>query len=137
MTVSTALRFIATLPRPDRRSFRNPWLVIAGGGRPLATAQHRARRPVSGRRAGQVRHMLLLPRVFELVRILRRLIGRVMEPAVPLRRHARGFDFAGIDHPAPFAARPAAAADELARPTQPVIAIAGLVSPDQLAVEPG
>src|SRR5204863_7422708 len=62
--------------------------------------QGRARRPVGEIGAAEIAQMILLPRLARQAARGRRRVGRVMEPAVPVGRYARGFGFALIDHPA-------------------------------------
>src|SRR5215472_1798577 len=82
--------------------------------------------------------MLLLPGIFRLgLARRRRRVDGMMQPAMPLRRHARGFGDAVIEHPAPLAARHAAAFDERAAGLLAVIAVAELIGADQLSLEPG
>src|SRR5712692_5747433 len=112
---------------------RLPSLVIAGGGRPAARLQRRARGPVGVGRAGEIWPVRLLPLARRVVLLRGRHVDRVVQPAVPGRRHARGFGEAVIDHPAPLEAQ---ARIDLAA-TRAVVAVAEFVLADELAVEPG
>src|SRR5262245_51212046 len=58
-----------------------------------------AGRPVGMVGAGEVGHVLLLPRPARQVVGRRRYIGGVMQPAIPLRRHARGLGHTVVHHP--------------------------------------
>src|SRR5579885_768099 len=116
---------------------RAPRLVIPGRFGAVYAPQNRARWPVCDGRAAQIRHMLLLPGIMRPLARPRRRVDRVVQPGVPLRRHARGLDLAVIEPPAPLAARHAAAPDESAPRLLAVIAIAELVGADQLALPPG
>src|SRR5712691_4040847 len=88
--------------------FRRPRLVIAGGADPVSAAQHRAGRVIGERRAGQIRLVRQLPRIF----LARRwhLVDHVVQPGVPLRRHLGTLGLAVVDDPAPVAAEAPAAA---------------------------
>src|SRR5258705_5472314 len=66
----------------------------------------------------------------------RRSVDGVMQPGMPLRRHARGLGLAVIDDPASLSARHAAAANQLSTTLLPVVAVAELVGADQLALPP-
>src|SRR5207302_11315432 len=59
---------------------------------------------MGGGRAGEVRPVRLPPAARYHLFLRRRRVDGVMQPAVPGRRHSRGFDDAGVDHPAPLAA---------------------------------
>lgn len=59
-----------------------------------------AGRPVSMIGTGKVRQMLLLPRLARRITGRRDGIGRVVQPAMPFGRNARGFGNAVVDHPA-------------------------------------
>src|SRR5205085_6303917 len=113
---------IARAPRP----------IIAGGARAAALGERRARRPVGGRRAGEVRPVRLLPGARRVGLAGRRQVDRVMQPAVPARRHGRGLGIAIVDHPA--ALETEGLVDLAAAGA--VIAVAVLILADELAIEP-
>src|SRR6476619_7043531 len=87
-----------------RASLRLPRLVVAGRRRPVAAAQERALRMIGVDRAGEVRQVILLPRVL-LLDVLGpgRVLHRVVEPAVPGRGDAARLGLAVVDDPAPLA----------------------------------
>src|SRR5579875_1228351 len=145
ITVSMTLPLIGRFPRcsadPGRRSarrpsFRGPRLVVGGDRPAAAAAQDRAGRAIGIGGAGQVRPMLLLPRIAAPAVGARHLVDRVVQPGMPFRRHLGALGFAGIDHPALFAAEAAAPARELAPPLLAIVAIAETVGADKLTAEP-
>src|SRR5882757_2219416 len=111
---------------------RRPGLVVAGRSRPAAARQRRAGRPVRCRRPRQVRDVRLFPFARRVAFFGRRDIDGVMQPAMPVRRHARGLGITVVDHPAPLKAerRVDLAADGA------IIAITLLVRADQFAKPP-
>src|SRR5215469_2440443 len=153
MMVSTALRFMAVrllagcmdrtigavriASQLVETSLRRPGLVVADGAGARPAFQHRTGRAIGGRRAGQIRLMRLLPRINRLVGVGRYAVGRMVQPSVPHRRHARRVLVALIDHPAAFAALAPAAAFERPMATFAIIAVAERVGADALALEPG
>src|SRR5262249_30308955 len=100
------------------------------GGAPLRGG--RAARPVGRRRAGQVGPVRLLPRVRAVLLGGRRYVDRMMQPAVPARRHARSLGIAVVDHPAPLEAERLV---DLAA-ARAVVAVSVFVLADELALEP-
>src|SRR5260221_12470981 len=102
----------------------------------MPPAQQRAGRAIGKRRAAEIGLMLLLPGIMRPLAGLRRRIDGVVEPGMPLRRHARRLDLAIIKHPAPLAAPHAAAANQLPATLLPVVSIAELVGAGQLAPPP-
>ena len=76
---------------------RRPGFVVAGGVVALATLIVVARRPVTGGRAGRVGDVRLAP--WPAGRRLDWLVGRVMQPGVPFRRHGGGLDGTLVDDP--------------------------------------
>src|SRR5215469_9018064 len=153
MMVSTALRFMAVrllagcmdrtigavriASQLVETSLRRPGLVVAGGASARPAFQHRAGRAIGGRRASQIRLMRLLPGINRLVGVDRHLVGRMVQPAVPYRRHTRRVLVAAIDHPAAFAAFAPAAALQRPMAAFAVVAVAERVGADELALEPG
>src|ERR1700756_2241634 len=117
-------------------STRRPRLVIASRWRAMAAAQHPAGRAIRERRACQIGLMRLLPGIMRPLTGFRRRVDGVMQPGMPLRRHARGLDLAVIDDPASLPARHATAANQLSVTLLPVVAVAELVGADQLALPP-
>src|SRR5262247_1234414 len=111
---------------------RPPRPVVAGGARAAPLRQGRTARPVGRRRAGQIGPVRLLPRVRAVLLGGRRYVDRVMQPAVPTRRHARSLGIAVIDHPAPLEAKRLV---DLAA-ARAVVVVAVFVLADELAIEP-
>src|SRR5262245_2452216 len=111
---------------------RPPRPVVAGGARAAPLRQGRTARPVGRRRAGQIGPVRLLPRVRAVLLGGRRYVDRVMQPAVPARRHARGLGVAVIDHPAPLEAKRLV---DLAA-ARAVVVVAVFVLADEFAIEP-
>src|SRR5260370_7908863 len=93
--------------RPDVRGqmtsgLRLPRLVVAGGLGSAALRKSRPGRPMGGGRAGEVGPVRLPPAARCHLFRGRQFVDRMMQPAMPCRRHAGGFDDAAIDHPAPL-----------------------------------
>src|SRR3954469_24491703 len=89
---------------PARSSPRLPGLVIAGRARATALCQGRAGRTVCGGRAGEIGAMRFPPWQWRDLLLRRRHVDGMMQPAVPRRRHGRGFAKAVVGHPAPLEA---------------------------------
>src|SRR5262249_49500994 len=105
--------------------------VVAGGLRATALRERRATRPVRARRAGEVWPVRLPPGP-RLHLVLRgRDVDRVMQPAVPGRRHHRSLGGPAVDHPTPLEAERRV---DLAAFGAEVV-IAELVLADEFAVE--
>src|SRR5205807_2772292 len=62
--------------------------------------QGRAGRIVGERGDAEIGQMLLLPRPARQSALGRRRVGRIVQPAVPVGRNARGFGLAVVHHPA-------------------------------------
>src|SRR5688500_434388 len=101
MMVSITLRRMGFSPGSGRRG---PGLVIAGGRLPLAAFERVAGRAIGRRRPGQVRQMLLLPRIAQASAVLGRVLDRVMQPAMPFWRHLGSLRLALVDDPAALVA---------------------------------
>src|SRR5262245_34107942 len=84
-------------------------------------------------RAGEVGPVRLPPWPRRDLVLGRRYVNGVMQPAVPGRRHGRGFGETVVDHPSPLAPQRRI---DLAAPGA-VVAVAELVLADELAVERG
>jgi hypothetical protein len=97
--------------------------ILAVALRPLRASEDRAPRPVGGGGAGEVRLMGLLP--FARLVGARRRVGPIVQPAVPAGRDGRGLDRTVVDDPPTLAVALA------------VVAVAGLVLADKLALAPG
>src|SRR5215218_2791434 len=98
MIVSTILRPKPFLLCCRRVSARAPRLVMRLGL--VAAAQRMTRRAVGMVGARMVGLVILLPRLARQATGGRRCIGRVMQPAMPIRRHARSFSHTVINDPA-------------------------------------
>src|SRR5262245_45082237 len=121
-----------TRARPPASAGR-PGLVVAGRRGARAALVVVAGRAVGERGAGEVGHVLLLPRPARGRPGRRRLDDDVVQPSVPLGRHAARLDLAVVDHPALLApTAEAARAGAVA-----VVAIAELVAADRRAAQPG
>src|SRR5262249_58589582 len=110
---------------------RRPGLVVAGRLRPAALRQRRSDRAVGAGRAGEIGPVRLPPRPRRDLFLRRRRVDRVVQPAMPGRRHDRGFGGAVVDHPAPLKTERRVGL----APPGAVIAIAELVLAYELAVE--
>src|SRR4051794_39202846 len=110
---------------------RDPGLVVARGFRPAALRQSRTGGTMRPRRAGEVGPVRFPPRARHDRFLRRRHIDGVMNPAVPRWRHARSFDHAVVDHPAPL--KPERRIDLAALGA--VVAVAELVLAYELAVK--
>src|SRR5258705_13674616 len=134
IAVASGFSLIALRPlsSPKALASRLPGLVVAGRGGAAAARQRRAGRPVSRRRPRQVRDVRLFPFARRVAFLGRRDIDSVVQPAMPVRRHARGLGITVVDHPAPLKAerRGDLAADGA------IIAITLLVRADQFAKPP-
>src|SRR5205085_11650514 len=112
---------------------RRPGLVVAGGRRTPAGGERGAGGTIGLRGAGHVRNMRLFPFARRVFVLRRRDVDRVMDPAVPFRRDARGLGIAVIDHPAPLETE-----RRIDRATAgAVVAVALIVGADQFAEPPG
>src|SRR5215469_694837 len=80
--------------------------------------------------------MRLLPRIKRFVGIGRQLVGRMVQPAMPHRRNARGVFVTPINHPTALAAVTPAAALERAAAALTIISVAEDVGADEFAFEP-
>ena len=88
-----------------RRSFRRPRLprfVVARDRLPSVWIEDAAGRPIGFRRTREVGLIGLLPGLSLVGFVGWRHVNRVMQPAVPFRRHQRGFGLGAVDHPAPL-----------------------------------
>src|SRR3546814_17911274 len=81
-------------------SVRSPGLVVAGGGGAAPALQGMPRRPVGLIGAGPVGLVVLLPGAPRRPAFRRDGVARVMQPAVPFRRHAARLDLALVAPPA-------------------------------------
>src|SRR3954454_20792998 len=123
-------------PAHTRRAMnlsRRPRLVIAGSLRTLPACQDRTGRTVSAGRSRQIGQMRLFPFARRVSLGRRRNVDDMMNPAMPLRRDARGLDDAVVDDPASLKAerRIDLSADG------PVVTVALLVRADQFPEAPG
>src|SRR5690606_23033024 len=110
--------------------FGPPRSVVAGRLWTAAGAHDRACRPVGLRCSSQVGPMGLLPGTPLIALLGWRRVSRVMEPAVPVRRHQRRFRKSRVDDPAPgLAVRSDAALLH-------IVAVAELVLTNELALPP-
>src|SRR3546814_1643433 len=64
-----------------------------------------SRRPIGLNGAGEVRLVVFLPGMPVGTAFRRNGVGGVVQPGMPLRRHAAGLDLAFVGHPAPLAAQ--------------------------------
>src|SRR5262245_18168973 len=119
----------------DGQLRRPPGLVIRRRGIPLAAAQEMARRYVSALGAGQVRQMRLFPIVMTHGALGRRLVMRVMQPAMPFRGNLGRFGLSFENHPALFLGPLVSA--QLGVYTAAIIAVAERVGTDELAAKKG
>ena len=95
---------MACAPR-RRASVRTPRFVISGCRISSTALRHRSRRLVRRRSAGEIGNVRFLP-VPAGRRVGRHLVGRVVQPRVPFRRHLRTLDLATVENPAAAASRP-------------------------------
>src|SRR5215218_2164207 len=98
MIVSTILRPKPFLLCCRRVLARAPRLVMRLGL--VAAAQRMARRTIGVVGARLVGFVILLPRLARQTAGRRGRVGRVMQPAMPIRRHARGFSHTVVNDPA-------------------------------------
>src|SRR5215510_3022697 len=128
-TKTKAPTIVSTILRPTRSSpsARPPGLVrrlrLIG-----AVDQRRAWRAVGEIGAAQIAQVVLLPSLTRQAARRRRSVRGVVQPSMPVGRHARGFGLALVNHPA---LAPAARAHPLVL----IIAIALIVFADKLAAQ--
>src|SRR5271166_1242013 len=121
---------IRILRRSSRAADIALWLpsfVVTGRRRSYPATAIMPRRQIGRRSPGQIRLMLLHPRLVGGNR--QGILDGIMQPGMPLRRHPGRLDLALIKHPAALTS----AADRL---SLRVIAIAVLIGPDQNAPGP-
>src|SRR5262249_61441171 len=117
--------------RFSRLAAGGPGLLVAGRLGPAAPRKRRADRAMRARRAGEIGSMRLPPGPRRDIVLRRRDVDRVVQPAVPLRRHDRSLGNTAVNHPAALEAERRIDLAAL----RSVIAIAEFVLAHQLAIE--